>query len=84
MESKLKAAIKKEVDTPPSEEFLHHYKTLLQSHSEPDNGEVKSCIPNFAFENRIRQIVTEEIPFGGNLIWRLMNFFKFSENLIWR
>ena len=22
--------------------------------------------------------------FGGNLIWRLMNFFKFSENLIWR
>ena len=22
--------------------------------------------------------------FGGNLIWRLINFFKFNGNLIWR
>ena len=57
----IKGGDKKEVDTPSSEEFLHHYKNLLQSHSEPDNGEVKSCIPNFALENLNRQIDTEEI-----------------------
>ena len=57
----IKGGDKKEVDTPSSEEFLHHYKNLLQSHSEPVNGEVKSCIPNFALENLNRPIDTEEI-----------------------
>ena len=57
----IKGGDTKEVDTPSSEEFFHHYKTLLQSHSEPDSGEVRSCIPNFALENLNCQIDTEEI-----------------------
>ena len=40
----IKGGDKKEVDTPSSEEFFHHYKTLLQNHSETDNGEVSGVV----------------------------------------